>query len=140
MNKKETKKQAKVINNTPKRDYTRIFFFMLGLSSLMFGGLLLWQWRIDFMAITDALSVTALLLLFIGWIIFVYNQNVLSPLIHGTKTFALMLIGRKPKEDYFTYTQSISEDPVPKFYIYMFLVSGLILLVPSIVMIIIASR
>jgi hypothetical protein len=70
---------------------------------------------------------------------FVWNLNILSPLIHGFKTFGLMLVGKRPKTDYYDYMKKIQEDPIPKYYIVTCFITSGILLIPLIILVLLAS-
>lgn len=74
-----------------------------------------WQgWKFDLRGFADAFTLAFVISLLTTWTMFVYNQNILSPLIHGVKTFGLMLVGKKPKQDYYSYMQKVEEEPIPK--------------------------
>ena len=54
-----------------------------------------WQgWKFDLRGFADAFTLAFVISLLTTWTMFVYNQNILSPLIHGVKTFGLMLVGK----------------------------------------------
>lgn len=100
------------------------------LTGLFFGIGLLWQKKVNFLSICNAFWVAFAIKLTYSWGMWVYNLNILSPLIHGTKTFFLMFVGKRPKEDYYTYTQKIKEHPIPKiYYILSFISAGSLLIV-----------
>lgn len=100
------------------------------LTALFFGIGLLWQKKINYLSICNAFWVAFAIKLTYSWGMWVYNLNILSPIIHGTKTFFLMFVGKKPKEDYYTYTQKIKEHPIPKvYYILSFISAGSLLIV-----------
>lgn len=122
-------KKNKIIKNT-------ITFLLISLVSLIFVGIgLLWQWKFNLIGFANAFLISFTLIFFIGWMMFVYNKNILSPLIHGVKTFFFMIVGKKPKDDYYTYLKSIEENPIPKYIIInTFMVSLLLLIVMLILM------
>ena len=94
---------------------------------------LLWQDDYSLMAWGDALFLAFTLELFIGWILFVYNKNLFSPLIHAYKSFFLMFVGKKPKLDYFHYSKNISENPIPVYYYIVIFISAFVLLIPTLI-------
>lgn len=63
-------------------------------------------------------------------VMFSYNFNALSFIIHGTRTFGLMLIGRRPKQSYYEYMKKVQDNPIPKLlYLPVFINSGVLLTV-----------
>lgn len=105
---------------------------MIVLSGFLFGIGLLWQNDTSLLAITDALWLVVVLEFFIGWTMFVYNMNIFSSIIFSTKSFFLMLVGKKPKLDYYSYTKKIEDDPVPSYYYKVLFLSTFILLIPAV--------
>lgn len=110
---------------------------MLFSSVFLVGFGLFWQWDISIMAITDALWFAFAIEFAVAWSMFVYNHNIFSPIIHGAKTFGLMLVGKRPKEDYYHYMKNIQDNPVPAFYYIVVFISSGVLLIPSIILLII---
>lgn len=106
-----------------------MFFVSLGL--VLFG--LSWQQDTSLMAIGDALWLAFALEFGVAWMMFIYNRNILSPLIHGVKTLALMFIGKRPKQDYYEYYKSIEEHPIPRFYYNVVFISAFCLLIPALI-------
>lgn len=102
---------------------------------LIFG--LLWQWKFDLMAINNTIWFTIIIEFAIGWGMYVYNKNIFSPLIHGTKTFGLMLVGKRPKKKYYDYMKDIQDNPVDKLFYKIIFWGCLILLIPAIITLII---
>lgn len=100
------------------------------ISALLFGFGIVWQGcKTSMMEITNALWLTFGVLFFVAWIFFVYNKNILSPVIHGFKVFGLMLVGKRAKDSYYDYKTNIEENPIPKFiYIMIFIFAFLILI------------
>lgn len=115
-----------------KRVY-RAAIVMFIVSALLVGFGLFWQDDYSLMAIGDALWLAFALELGVGWIMFVYNHNIFSPLFHGVKTLGLMFVGKRPKDDYYTYMKNIEENPIPKFYYIVVLISALVLLIPALI-------
>ena len=70
------------------------------LTVVLFVFVMLWQDDWSLMAIGDGLWLVVVLEFFLGWVLFVYNKNIFSPLIFGFKTFGLMFIGKRTKTDY----------------------------------------
>lgn len=109
-----------------------VIMFIISAILFVFG--LLWQDAYDMLAICNSLWLVFALEFTMGWSLFVYNKNIFSPLIHGTKTFALMLIGRKPKKSYYEYMMYINENPVPTFYYLLILTFALVILIPAVIL------
>lgn len=125
-------KEKKAKKAFRKRVYkASILMFIISVALVGFG--LFWQDEVSLMAIGDALWLAFALEFGVGWIMFIYNQNILSPLIHGFKTLGLMFVGKRPKKDYYEYMKSIEEDPIPRFYYIVVLTSALILLIPALI-------
>lgn len=110
---------------------------MVVLTVVLFALVMLWQADTALMAIGDALFLVALLEFFFGWVLFIYNKNILSPLIHGFSTFGRMFIGKRPKTDYYTYMKNIQENPIPSVYFKALFITAFIVFVPAIIIIII---
>jgi len=81
---------------------------------------LFWQDSFTLMAFCNAFYFSGFILFFIGWMILMANLNILSPLIYGLKTFFLMFAGKKPANDYYTYSEDIKNNPIKKIYYFMF--------------------
>lgn len=90
-----------------------IFSFLLVLFALS------WQDSYTLLAICNAFYFSGFILFFIGWMVFMANKNILSPLIYGLKTFFLMFAGKKPAQDYYTYTLEKEKNPINKWYIFI---------------------
>lgn len=141
--KEETGKQltAEELKKLEKRKKRRKFIItaliMSLISAVLFWFGILWQWRLDLMAVTDALTLTVILMFASGWAMLIWNLNILSPLIHGIKTFALMFVGKKPKLDYYSYTKKIQDEPISKYYIFACFITSAILLIPLVILLII---
>lgn len=119
--------------------FSLIVFIDLLTSGLLVGFGLLWQNKTNLLAICNAFWLAFAVKFTFAWVILMYNMTILSPIIHGTKTFFLLFVGKKPKKDYYSYIQDIKEKPIPKsIYIYTF-ISALILLIPAIVTTVIVS-
>lgn len=101
-----------------KREKRRKLLFSslisLGSSVLLVLFALSWQDRYDLLAWCNAFYFSGFIFFFVGWIILMTNMNILSPFVYGMKTFFLMFAGKKPKVDYYTYTQERKENPIPR--------------------------
>jgi hypothetical protein len=109
------------------------FSVMFVLSIVLFILAIIWQDDISLLAIGDALWLVLILEFFIGWVMFVYNKNIFSPLVHSTKSLFLMFAGKKPKFDYYEYMKNIEENPIPGYLYAIVFLWTLILLVPTLI-------
>ena len=103
----------------------------LFLAIMLFLAALLWQNKISIKTVVNALQVSGSVMFFLGWMVLMANKNILSPFVYGVKAFALMFKGSKPKDDYYTYTQRIKENPYPSFMFYIPMIIAVPLLVIS---------
>jgi hypothetical protein len=110
---------------------------MTVVSILLFIFGLIWQNDTSLIAITDALWLVVVIEFFIGWTFFVYNLNIFSSIIYSTKSFFLMITGKKPKIDYYTYMKKIEDDPIPSYYYKVIFISTFILLIPAVLLLVI---
>lgn len=110
---------------------------MTVVSILLFIFGLIWQNDTSLLAITDALWLVVVIEFFIGWTFFVYNLNIFSSIIYSTKSFFLMLRGKKPKIDYYTYMKKIEDDPIPSYYYKVIFISTFILLIPAVLLLVV---
>ena len=137
-------KTAQELKKKEKRRKIKKLFLtalvMTIISVVIFVLTMLFQWKLTLMAIGNAMTFTCALVFFAGWIMFVWNLNILSPFIHGIKTFGLMFVGKRPKLKYYDYLKKIEEEPIPKYYIRACLITALVLLIPSIVLTIITAK
>lgn len=137
----EEKRQMAIENLAKQKRKKRIRLLkatlgMIALSSALF--LLIMEWQDDWslMAISDGLSFVVVMIFFCGWALFVYNHNIFSPLVYGLKTFGLMVTGKRPKDDYYTFMKNIQDNQIPSFYIRMFMITAFILLIPAVYLLI----
>lgn len=131
-------KKSKTKRNLRPIILTVVIIIIIDVFLVAFG--LFWQNDTSPMAIGDALWLAFVLQFFFAWMMFVYNQNVLSFFIYGSITFLRMIVGKRPKQDYFTYMQMVEEKPIPKhIYIPVFL-SSLALLIAALISLIILTR
>lgn len=114
-----------------KKQLIIITLLNLFLAVMFFLAALLWQKKIDIKASINALQVSSSILFFIGWMVLMANKNILSPFVYGIKSFLLMFKGSKPKDDYYTYTQRIKENPYPSFMFYIPMLIALPLFITS---------
>lgn len=87
------------------------------ISAAVFAFILIWQNDTSLMAICNALWFVVVLQFFIGWILLMNNMRIFTPLVYGVKSFGLMLVGKKPNEDYYTYVKAREDNPIPKYYL-----------------------
>ena len=131
-------KKTKTKSNLRPIILTIVIIVIIDILLVGFG--LFWQNDTSPMAMGDALWLAFVLQFFFAWMMFVYNQNVLSFFIYGSITFLRMIVGKKPKQDYFTYMQMVEEKPIPKYiYIPVFL-SSLAMLIAALISLIILTR
>ena len=126
----ERKRKAK---KQKRKQYLISAIVMTIISGLLFGFGLFWQDDTSLLAIGDALWLAFTIEFLFAWVLFVYNHNIFSPLIHGIKTFGLMFVGKKPKDDYYTYMKKIEDEPIPTFYIVVVFISAGVLLIPALI-------
>ncbi len=122
---KLTKEQKHVIYIISINIFLAVMFFLAAL---------LWQSRFDMMGYINACFVSGSIMFFIGWMVLMANKNILSPFIYGIKAFGLMFKGSKPKEDYYTYTQRIKDNPYPNFMYYIPMIIAAPLIIAGIIM------
>ena len=128
---------VKDVAKRKKEHRNKIIIFSVGLAVfniIVFVFALILQRKVSLMTVTNALWFAGIFDFTASWMIFVYNKNIFSPLAHGFKTFGLMLIGRRPKEDYYTYFKRVEENQVDKLYIKIFLIFTGVILVPGIIL------
>jgi hypothetical protein len=111
--------------------YLTGFSIMFVISAILFILALIWQDDTSLQAIGDALWLVLILEFFVGWVMFVYNKNIFSPLVHSTKSLFLMFAGKKPKFDYYNYMKNIEENPIPNYIYSIVFLWTLILLIPT---------
>lgn len=138
--KKISKEEQEIIDKkTNTKRYIISFIINFIIAGLAFVFVLIWQMRFDLLGFSNVFSVTFLIMFFIAWIMFVYNKNVFSPLIHGLKVFGLMFVGKRSKESYYEYTVRISENPIPKYVYYPTFITAGVLFIPALILVILAS-
>lgn len=117
-----------------RKKYLTTAFVMtiINIGLVVFG--LFWQWELSLMAIGDAFWLAFAIEFAAAWTMFVYNKNIFSPMIHGMKTFGLMIVGKRPKLDYYHYMKKIEDDPIPAYYYIVTFISAGTLLVPALIL------
>lgn len=113
------------------------FLIMFGVSLILFVLAIIWQDDTSLLAIGDALWLVLILEFFVGWVMFVYNKNIFSPLVHSTKSLFLMFAGKKPKFDYYEYMKNIEENPIPNYLYHIVFIWTLILFIPTFILLLI---
>jgi hypothetical protein len=129
MDNNQTQHQASKHYRTTKQLVLFSFFniIFLGLTMVF---ILWWQNDVSLIAFADGIWFVFALQLTLSWSIFVYNMNIFTPLVHGVKTFFLIFVGRKPKEDFYTYYSKIKDNPIAYGYIWIaFMFTALALVV-----------
>jgi hypothetical protein len=95
------------------------------LSGILFGIAILWQWRVDLLAICNAFYFSSSIFLAFSLIVYASNNNIFAPLVYGTKTFFLMFVGKRPKLTYYDYFQDNKNHQMPKFLIFYPIIASL---------------
>ena len=127
--KKETQKQLLVF----------ILFNLLILTIAMAFSLW-WQNQLTLKAFADGIWLVFSIQLTMSWAFFVYNRNIFTPLLHGGKTFFLLFVGRKPKEDYYTAYSKVIENPVPNYVIFVSSMLTILVLLISVLINVVAYQ
>jgi len=113
------------------------------LTFLIFNGVLLiavmafslwWQGKVDLKAFADGIWLVFAVQLTMTWGFFVYNRNIFTPLLHGGKTFILLFVGKKPKDDYYTAYTKVQENQVPNYVIIISAIYSLIVIVLGVIL------
>lgn len=106
---------------------------MTVLTGVLFILAMLWQGEWTLMTVGDGLWLVVVLEFAFGWFLFVYNHNIMSPLIYGLKSFGLMFVGKRPKTDYYTYMKNIQDNQIESYFYWMFFISSFIVLIPALI-------
>jgi hypothetical protein len=120
-----------------KRTTKEIFIFLIAniiVLLLLMAFALWWQAKTDIKAFADGIWLVFAFQLTISWSLFVYNENIFTPLVHGVKTFFLIFVGQKPKEDYYTYYTKIKDNPIPNGYVWIGFILTLLVLIVGVVL------
>ncbi|MDD3477547.1 MAG: DUF3899 domain-containing protein [Candidatus Izemoplasmatales bacterium] len=70
------------------------------------GLMILYSQNFTLVGIVDAIFVAAVILFFIGWILFVSNQNLFDLLIYGVKSFWNGVAGKQNKKSYIEHLET----------------------------------
>lgn len=97
-----------------------------------------WQNAYTIEAWANASLLSFIFILFIGWIMFIYNKNIISIFTHGFKVFGLMIVGKRPKKSYYEVKVQVEENQIPKRYMVVSFIYSAILLVITIILTILA--
>lgn len=93
-----------------------------------------WQDKYDLKAFADGIWLVFAVQLTMTWGFFVYNRNIFTPLLHGGKTFLLLFVGRKPKDDYYTAYSKVQDNQVPSYVIWISSFFTLLVIIAGIVL------
>lgn len=110
---------------------------MFLISIVLFILAIIWQDDTSLLAIGDALWLVLILEFFLGWVMFTYNKNIFSPLVHSTKSLFLMFAGKKPRFDYYDYMRNIEDNPIPSYLYNIIFLWTLILSIPTLIVFVI---
>jgi hypothetical protein len=124
----------KKLRKRTRREILIFSFINLFFLFLLMAFALWWQDRYDLKAYADGIWLLFAFQLTIAWSLFVYNENIFTPLVHGVKTFFLIFVGKKPKEDYYTYYTKIKDNPIPNAYIYIGFAFTLFILIIGVIL------
>lgn len=113
---------------------------LVGVTIVLIGAVLLFTQTFTLINWTDAVSFAFIVEFAFAWILFVYNYNVLSPLIHGTKTFLNMLVGKRMKINYYDYMKKIQDNPLPKYIYVPVFISSAILGVAMVILLVVCAQ
>lgn len=142
----ENKEKIEIEQTKKKRKNDKIFkYSMFTLSHILAGGFfiglgLIWQDSYTLTAWTNALWLSFVMVFFIGWIMFIYNQNIISSFVHSIKTFGLMVVGKKPEKSYYEVKVEVEENQIPKGYFYLSFGISILFLIPAIITLVIALK
>jgi hypothetical protein len=129
--KKQQNQQLKRLDSNQR--LWKISLLNLIVLSVMFLFSLWWQDDYSLKAMADGIWLVFAMQLTLSWSMFVYNRNIFTPMVHGLKTFFLIFVGKKPKEDYFTAYSKVLDHQIPKHIILIvFLMTILVLSVGTI--------
>jgi hypothetical protein len=130
----EIKITRKKIRKRTRKEIIIFFFANFVFLLLLMGFALWWQGKVDLEAFADGIWLVFAFQLTLSWSLFVYNENIFTPLVHGVKTFFLIFVGRKPSEDYFTYYTKIRDNPIPAAYVLIGFIFTVIVLVVGVLL------
>lgn len=120
-----------------RRRLRNMIIGMTALTGILFIFAMIWQADWSLMAIGDGLWLVFAIEFAFGWVLFVYNHNIFSPLIYGFKSFGLMFVGKRPKTDYYSYMKNIQDNQIEAYFFIMFFVSAFIVFIPAFIILLI---
>lgn len=127
------KEQLKRLKRKKQIKYTLVVIaHIIGSALILLLGLV-WQASWDLMAWTNSLWLAFVMVFFIGWIMVIYNQNIISSFVHSVKTFGLMLVGKRPAKKYYEVKLEVEENQIPKFYFLITFGTSFLILIPAII-------
>ncbi|MBM3909278.1 MAG: hypothetical protein FJ352_00705 [Firmicutes bacterium] len=114
----------------------RLTFFLFNgiLLLLVMAFSLWWQNQYDLKAFADGIWLVFAVQLTMTWGFFVYNRNIFTPLLHGGKTFLLLFVGKKPKDDYYTAYTKVQENQVPNYVIWISFLFTIFVIVAGVIL------
>jgi len=114
----------------------RLTFFLFNgiLLLLVMAFSLWWQNQYDLKAFADGIWLVFAVQLTMTWGFFVYNRNIFTPLLHGGKTFLLLFVGKKPKDDYYTAYTKVQENQVPNYVIWISFLFTMLVIVAGVIL------
>jgi hypothetical protein len=114
----------------------RLTFFLFNgiLLLLVMAFSLWWQNQYDLKAFADGIWLVFAVQLTMTWGFFVYNRNIFTPLLHGGKTFFLLFVGKKPKDDYYTAYTKVQENQVPNYVIWISFLFTILVIVAGVIL------
>ncbi len=114
----------------------RLTFFLFNgiLLLLVMAFSLWWQNQYDLKAFADGIWLVFAVQLTMTWGFFVYNRNIFTPLLHGGKTFLLLFVGKKPKDDYYTAYTKVQENQVPNYVIWISFLFTILVIVAGVIL------
>ena len=121
---------------TKRTKIIQLIIILTVVSAAIFAFTIWWQKDTSILGICNSLCLIVIIQFFIGWVILMNNLRIFTPLIYGIKSFARMLIGKGMNEDYYTYSKSREENPVPSFY-YKVCFTALITAIPAVTLLLI---
>lgn len=126
-------KSSKKLKRSPKQILVFLGINLVAIVLLLFFTLW-WQNDTSFLAFADGIWFVFAFQLTMAWSLYVYNQNIFTPLVHGVKTLFLLFVGRKPREDYFHYYSKIKDNPIAWSYILISFTLTLVILLVGILL------
>jgi len=134
--KKQQNQQLKRLDSNQR--LWKISLLNLIVLSVMFLFSLWWQDDYSLKAMADGIWLVFAMQLTLSWSMFVYNRNIFTPMVHGLKTFFLIFVGKKPKEDYFTAYSKVLDHQIPKHIILIVFLMTILVLSVGIILVLLA--